>query len=119
MTVKLSVGVTRNAYLLETEGLLTRGSRPPRTSGGSVGVFPNWTDLIGRGGYQNFDSRSDTEFNPVSGPPGGLKALMRFVKRVIYLDLIGWKFCSFRANSDRNSLWSLTGQWTLHHLLCP
>jgi len=35
--LKLSVGVTRNADLLEIEGLCTRGSRPGRTFGESVG----------------------------------------------------------------------------------
>jgi len=37
-----------HAYLPETEGPLTRGSRPGRTSGGSVGEVPKCTDLIGR-----------------------------------------------------------------------
>jgi hypothetical protein len=34
---KLSVGVTSHAYLLETDGLFTQGSRPGRTLGESVG----------------------------------------------------------------------------------
>ena len=48
---KLSVGVTRNAYLLEIEGLFTQGSRPGRTFGESVGGFSKWTVLIGRTGF--------------------------------------------------------------------
>jgi hypothetical protein len=35
---KLCVGVTRNAYLLEIQGLFTQGSRPGRT----FGEFGRW-----------------------------------------------------------------------------
>jgi len=34
---KFSVGLTRQVYLLETEGLFTQGWRPGRTVGESVG----------------------------------------------------------------------------------
>ena len=38
--IKLSVGLTCQAYLLEIDGLLTQGSRPGRTVGESVsGIF--------------------------------------------------------------------------------
>jgi len=64
MPFKLSVGVTRDAYLLEIEGLFTQGSRPGRTLGGLVGGIyemdrSDWSCGIR---YQNFDTRSDTEF---------------------------------------------------------
>ena len=60
---ELSVGVACDAYLLEIEGLLTQGSRPGRTSGGSVGEVSemdrsDWSCGIR---YQNFD----TEFKPL------------------------------------------------------
>jgi hypothetical protein len=61
---KLSVGLTCQAYLLEIDGLLTQGSRPGRTVGGSVGGFSgmdcsDWSNGIQ---YQIFDTRPDTEF---------------------------------------------------------
>jgi len=63
--LKLSVGLTCQAYLLEIDGLLTQGSRPGRTVGGSVGGFSgihcsDWSNGIQ---YQIFDNRPDTEFN--------------------------------------------------------
>jgi len=61
---KLSVGVPRNAYLLEIEGLFTHGSRPGRTVGESVGgIFQvdisDWSNGIR---YHIFDTRPDIEF---------------------------------------------------------
>ena len=66
---KQSVNLTSQVYLLETEGLFTQGSRPGRTVGGSVGgIFEmdcsDWSNGIQ---YQIFDTRPDTELNPVSG----------------------------------------------------
>ena len=63
--LKLSVGVTSHAYLLEIEGLFTQGSRPGRTLGESVGgIFEmdnfDWSNRIR---YHIFDTRPDTEFN--------------------------------------------------------
>ena len=62
--LKLSVGLTRQAYLLEIDGLLTQGWRPGRTVGGSVGGIyemycSDWSNGIQ---YQVFDTRPDTEF---------------------------------------------------------
>jgi len=67
--LKLSVGLTCQAYLLEIDGLLTQGSRPGRTVGGSVGGFSgmdcsDWSNGIQ---YQIFDTRPDTEFNSSRG----------------------------------------------------
>jgi len=66
--VKLSVGMTGQVYLLETEGLFTQGSRPGRTVDGSVGGvfltdFRDWSNGIQ---YQIFDTRPDTKFNFMS-----------------------------------------------------
>ena len=62
--LRLSVGVTRHAYLLETDGLFTQGSQPGRTFGKSVGgIFEigssDWSNRIR---YHIFDTTSDTEF---------------------------------------------------------
>ena len=62
--VKLSVGVTGHAYLLEIEGLFTQGSRPGRTFGESVGGIlemdsSDWSNGIR---YHVFDTKPDTEF---------------------------------------------------------
>ena len=54
--LKLSVGVTGHAYLLEIEGLFTQGSRPGRTFGDSVGGSSKWTVLIGRTGFDTIPS---------------------------------------------------------------
>jgi hypothetical protein len=67
--LQLSVGVTRDAYLLEIEGPLTQGSRQGRAPSGSVGEVTekdrsDWSCGIR---YQNFDTRSDTEFKLGSG----------------------------------------------------
>jgi len=64
--LKLSVGVTSNADLLEIEGLFTQGSRPGRTVGDSVdGIFEtdssDWSNGIR---HHIFDTRPDTEFKP-------------------------------------------------------
>jgi hypothetical protein len=64
--VKLSVGVTCHAYLLEIKGLFARGSRPGRTLGESVGgIFEmessDWSNGSGIR-YHIFDTRPDTEF---------------------------------------------------------
>ena len=63
--LKLSVGVTRDAYLLEIEGLFTQGSRPGRTFGESVGAISEMysSDCSNGIRYQTFATRSDTEFN--------------------------------------------------------
>jgi hypothetical protein len=63
--VKLSVGVTCHADLLEIEGLFTQGSRPGWTVGESVGGIlvmdsSDWSNGIR---YHIFDTRHDTEFN--------------------------------------------------------
>jgi hypothetical protein len=64
-TCKLSVGVTRNACLLETEGLFTQGWQPPGwTFGESVGGIyemgsSDWSNGIR---YHIFVTRPDTEF---------------------------------------------------------
>jgi hypothetical protein len=62
--VKLSVGVTGHAAILEIEGLFTQGSRPGRTLAESVGgIFAmdssDWSNGIR---YHIFDTRPDTEF---------------------------------------------------------
>ena len=62
--IKLSVGVTCHAYLLEIEGLFTQGSRPGRTVGEWVGGIiemdsSDWSNGIR---YHTFETRSDTEF---------------------------------------------------------
>ena len=64
--LKLSVGVTSDAYLLDIEGLLTQGSRRGRTVGESVGgVFEmessDWSNGI-HIHHHIFDTRPDTEF---------------------------------------------------------
>ena len=64
--LKLSVGVTCHAYLLEIEGLFTQGSQPGRTVGESVGGIlemdsSDWSNGIQ---YLIIDTRPDTEFNP-------------------------------------------------------
>ena len=63
--LKLSVGVPRNANLLEIEGLFTQGSRPGRSFNKPVGgTFEvdssDWYWLYGIR-YHIFDTRSDTE----------------------------------------------------------
>ena len=62
--LKLSVGLTSQAYLLETEGLFTQGSRPGRTVGGSVGGFSGMDCSDWSNGIQDqiFYTRPDTEF---------------------------------------------------------
>jgi len=62
--VKLSVGVTGNPDLLETNGLFTQGSRPGRSFCDSVGgIFEmgssDWSHGIR---YHIFDTKLDTEF---------------------------------------------------------
>ena len=76
--IKLGVGVTCHAYLLEIEGLFTQGSQPGRTVGESVdGILEmdssDWTNGIQ---YHIIDTRPDTEFKPISGTDQSLKALM-------------------------------------------
>jgi len=61
--VKVSVGVTRDAYLLQLEGLFPQGSRPGRTFGKSVGGMfemynSDWSNGIR---YQNCDTTSEIE----------------------------------------------------------
>ena len=61
---ELSVGVTRNADLLEIDGLFAQGSRPGRTVGESVGGSfgmdsSDWSNGIR---YHTFVTRPDTEF---------------------------------------------------------
>jgi hypothetical protein len=53
------VRVTRHPYLLETEGRFTRGSRPGRTFGESVGGILKWTALIGRTEFDTIPSIPD------------------------------------------------------------
>jgi len=62
-SVKLSVGVTCYAYLLEIDDLSTQGSRPGRTFGKSVGgIFEIGSSDLSNGiRYHTFDTRSDTE----------------------------------------------------------
>jgi hypothetical protein len=43
--LKLSVGLTCQAYLLEIDGLLTQGWRPGRTLGESVGGISESSDF--------------------------------------------------------------------------
>jgi len=64
MPFKLSVGETNPSYLLEIEGLFTRGSRPGRTVGESVGGIlemdsSDWSNGIR---YHTFGTRPDTGF---------------------------------------------------------
>jgi hypothetical protein len=64
LAVKLSVGVPRNAYLLEIKGLFTEGSQPGLTVSESVGGISkmdssDWSNGIR---YHIFDTRPDTEF---------------------------------------------------------
>jgi hypothetical protein len=62
LQLKFSVSMTSHAYLLETEGLFTHGSRPGRTFCESVGVIDNtnWSNVIR---HHIFYTRPDTEFN--------------------------------------------------------
>ena len=65
--IKLSVGLTCQAYLLETDGLFTQGSRPGRTVGESVGGMlktdsSDWHWSNGIRYHNIFDTRPDTEF---------------------------------------------------------
>jgi hypothetical protein len=67
MSLKLSVGISRNAYLSEIDGLFTQGSRPGRTSIRPVGgIFKmdssDWSNGIQ---YHIFDTKLDTEFTPL------------------------------------------------------
>jgi hypothetical protein len=62
--LKLGVGVTGHAEILEIEGLFTEGSRPGRTFGEAVGeIFEmdssDWSNALR---YHTIDTRSDTEF---------------------------------------------------------
>jgi hypothetical protein len=64
LVLKLSVGVTSHPDLHEIEGLFTLGSRPDRTSSGSVGAIlemdsSDWSNGIR---YHTVDTRPDTEF---------------------------------------------------------
>jgi hypothetical protein len=56
---ELSVGVACDAYLLEIEGLLTQGSRPGRTPGGSVSEVSGMDNLIGCAGFDTKTSIPD------------------------------------------------------------
>jgi hypothetical protein len=63
-SIKLSVGLTGHAEILEIEGLLSQGYRPGRTVAESVGGSfemdgSDWSNGIQ---YQVFDTRPDTEF---------------------------------------------------------
>jgi len=67
-SLKLSVGVPGNAYLLAIKGLSTQGWRPGRTSSESFGGTSemdnsDWSD---GSRYHIFDTRPDTEFNELS-----------------------------------------------------
>jgi len=67
--IKLSVGVTCHAYVLEIEGPFTQRSRPGRTVGESVGGIlgmdnSDWSNGIR---YHFVDTRHDTEFQPPLG----------------------------------------------------
>jgi len=74
---KLSVGLTGQVYLHESEGLSTQGLRPGRSSRDLVvGIFAlNSSDWSNALRYHNFDTRTDTEFKPeiarVSAPGKG------------------------------------------------
>ena len=68
MPLKLSVGVTGHADLLEIEGLFTQGSQPGQTVGESVGgilemASSDWSNGIR---YHVFDNRRDTEFKSIN-----------------------------------------------------
>jgi hypothetical protein len=83
--VKLSVGVTSHAYLLEIQGLFTQGSRHCRNLGESVGGISemdssDWSNGIR---YHTFDARSDTEFKLVKvlALGGGAEGRRVFVGR--------------------------------------
>jgi len=61
--VKLSVGVTCHPYLLEIEGLCTRGWRPGRWDGGILEMDSSDWHWSNRIRYHTIDTRPDTEFN--------------------------------------------------------
>ena len=62
--LRLSVGVTCDAYRLGIEGLYTQGSRRGRTVGEPVGgiIEIDSSDFRNEIRYQTFDTRPDTEF---------------------------------------------------------
>jgi len=77
-SLTLSVTLTIQGHFLEVEGLLTQGSRPGRTVGGSVGeIFEmdcsDWSNGIQ---YQIFDTGPDTGLTRVSDPDPGQMTLI-------------------------------------------
>jgi hypothetical protein len=59
VSLELSVGVTRHAEILETEGLSTEESQPGRTFGERSGGFSKWRVMIGRAGFVTISSIPD------------------------------------------------------------
>ena len=69
----LSVGLTCQVYLLEIEGLFTRGSRRGRSSGNWVGeIFTlDSSERSNAPRYHNFDIKPDTELKVPTGESRG------------------------------------------------
>ena len=59
LLIKLGVGVTRHAEILEIEGLFTQGSRPGRMFSERSVEFSKWTVLICRAGFVAISSIPD------------------------------------------------------------
>jgi hypothetical protein len=78
-SLKLSVGLTGQVYLLDIEGLYTQGSRPARTVGGSVGEILEWTVLIGRTG---FNTRASIQYAILSLSYPSIRTLTQLSARL-------------------------------------